>query len=106
MQAEATKVALSIPESHACYAGHFPGDPLVPGALMVQWLVELIEAEDKKKGKSDLTITVLKSMKFILPIRPGDDCEVTITHRDEKIMIECTCKGQLVLKGQFLVESK
>ena len=33
---------LLIPAEHPCYAGHFPGDPLVPGALLAQWVAETL----------------------------------------------------------------
>ena len=101
MREESRKLLLSIPQTHACYEGHFPGDPLVPGALMIQWLAELIQKEFP-----GVTLRSLKSMKFINPIRPGNQCEVLLNLQVGKLKVNCLIGGQSSLQGLFLVDGK
>ncbi len=98
MREEIHKLHLSIPREHDCFEGHFPGDPLVPGALMIQWLAELIQ-----NALPADTLSTLKVMKFISPVRPGDQCEVLLKRKDQKLMVECSIAGQPSLQGQFIV---
>lgn len=101
MNAEDHKLYLSIPESHACFIGHFPGDPLVPGALMIQWLVDLIQ-----EAFPTWALSSLKVMKFTAPVRPGDQCEVLLRLQDHKLTVECFIHNQLALQGQFLIHTQ
>ncbi len=90
---------LEIPAEHPCYAGHFPGDPLVPGALLVQWVAEKIP--DLLPGHTPVT---LRSMKFLAPVRPGYGCVVELTVTGNKLSCTGRCNGTPVFQGQFLLE--
>lgn len=60
-----------VPSVHPCYAGHFPNQPIVPGALMLAWLRELTEEKLQKSiGKID-------SAKFMQPVLPGDQLSIS-----------------------------
>jgi 3-hydroxyacyl-[acyl-carrier-protein] dehydratase len=90
---------LAIPAEHPCYAGHFPGDPLVPGALLVQWVAEKIS--DVLHGHTPVT---LRSMKFLAPVRPGYRCLVALAISGNKLTFTGSCDGTPVFQGQFLLE--
>ena len=36
-------VDLALPDDHAAFAGHFPGRPVLPGVVQVDWAVNLAE---------------------------------------------------------------
>ncbi|MEP6673976.1 MAG: 3-hydroxyacyl-ACP dehydratase [Ferruginibacter sp.] len=57
---------LQLNEKHSIYEGHFPGQPVVPGACFLQILKELIEVIIEKK------IQLLKAdeLKFLIPVNP------------------------------------
>ena len=81
------------PRRHPGYEGHFPGNALVPGALLLHWVCKAVE--DFYAGRRVLTIN---TMKFLAPVRPGDAllmrvsldgagdrCSVTVVRGDEMV---------------------
>ena len=50
--------------------GHFPGNPLVPGALQIEWLMELLPA--------DAGLPVVENAKFLKPLRPPVEAELAL----------------------------
>lgn len=61
-------VRLRFPSSHPAFAGHFPGAPLVPGALL---LAEALEALGLARAGLEIA-----SAKFLLPVAPETEVEV------------------------------
>jgi 3-hydroxyacyl-[acyl-carrier-protein] dehydratase len=60
--------SLSIPEDHASFAGHFPGVPVLPGAILLD---ETLRAIGRARG-IDLTQWLIVSAKFLDAVRPRD----------------------------------
>jgi 3-hydroxyacyl-[acyl-carrier-protein] dehydratase len=63
---------LSVPSAHPAYAGHFPGRPILPGALLLD---EALHALAEHEGIPRATCSV-KSAKFPSPVRPGEALEL------------------------------
>jgi 3-hydroxyacyl-[acyl-carrier-protein] dehydratase len=63
-----------IPEDHPAFAGHFPGAPILPGALLLDEALAAVV--------SDLELDIgewqVATAKFFEPVRPGD--EITVEH--------------------------
>ena len=57
-------VAYAFETDHKTASGHFPGNPIIPGALLLDHVLRAM----------DLPATALqfRSVKFLHPIRPGD----------------------------------
>jgi 3-hydroxyacyl-[acyl-carrier-protein] dehydratase len=53
---------------HPTAAGHFPGNPIIPGAALLD---EVLEAIAAVRGNL-ATPCEIASVKFLLPVRPGD----------------------------------
>lgn len=61
------------PPDHPCYADHFPGDPLVPGALLLAWIeAALIE------HAPGCRLAAIEQCKFRAPLRPGQHYRIDI----------------------------
>lgn len=64
----------TIPPDHACLPGHFPGRPLVPGVVVLERVVDAIEAVH---GPLPAPLR-LPQVKFLQPLLPGEVADVAI----------------------------
>ena len=65
---------LDVAADHPAFAGHFPGMPILPGALLLDEALHVIE----KDRNLDLTQWQVTAAKFLEAVRPGD--ALTIEH--------------------------
>jgi len=74
MSAPGTRLhtALAIAAEHPCFAGHFPGRPILPGALLLDEALRVIE----QAHALDLTRWQIASAKFLGFVRPGEALSV------------------------------
>lgn len=61
-------VSLPIAADHPAYAGHFPGQPILPGVVLLD---EALHALAARLGRQDAAWQ-LKSVKFHSPVQPGE----------------------------------
>ena len=81
---------------HPCGAGHFPGNPIIPGALLLDEVLALIGAH---AGLDEGTWHI-RSAKFPQPVRPGDEVHIYYTRTASgEIRFECDVSGSKVLAG-------
>ncbi len=66
--------ACRVPRDLDCFAGHFPGAPLVPGVLQLDWAMEL-GAELLNESPR---IAEIESLKFPAPLGPGDSFRILV----------------------------
>jgi acyl-CoA synthetase (AMP-forming)/AMP-acid ligase II len=59
---------------HPAFSGHFPGYPLLPGALLLDWIIERAAAE----WRVPITELGIEQTKFLLPVRPGAFLRLTL----------------------------
>ncbi len=77
---------LRVPEDLAYTEGHFEGDPIVPGVVLIDWALTLAE-----HTFSDLPeLTEFRHVKFKNPLQPGDTCRLEIEWNAEKQSIQFT----------------
>ena len=62
-----TQTALPIDFDHPAFAGHFPGNPIVPGVVLLDEALQAIA------GITGLPLSTceLRSVKFLSPLTPG-----------------------------------
>jgi 3-hydroxyacyl-[acyl-carrier-protein] dehydratase len=59
---------VEMPADHPAFAGHFPGMPIVPGALLLDEALHTIGTD----RNLDLTQWQVSAAKFLEAARPGD----------------------------------
>jgi len=95
-----TIIILSIPTDHAAFAGHFPGNPIVPGVLLLDESLRSIAAV------CGVTITAcsIVTAKFASPARPGEALQLDFT-RVEGARVNFTIRtpDRLVARGTFSI---
>jgi 3-hydroxymyristoyl/3-hydroxydecanoyl-(acyl carrier protein) dehydratase len=70
-----TVTTLTIAAEHPALAGHFPGEPIVPGVLLLDEMVRAVEADGGVAGAAGWQIG---TAKFLKPVRPGET--LTVEH--------------------------
>lgn len=76
---------------HPTAAGHFPGNPIIPGALLLDHALRAIGAG------APLEIQVAK---FLRPVRPGDSVAIRWQHQDGgAVKFECRVGDEIALSG-------
>ncbi|MDO8342589.1 MAG: hypothetical protein Q7T48_05265 [Cellvibrio sp.] len=90
------ELRLPIPREHRCFADHFPGAPLVPGALLLKWIMALLA--EAKCGH----VNYLKQIKFLAPVQPGDELRICVAPSAvaQTLTVAAYNGEALVLKGQ------
>ena len=95
-----TTVERGFPPDHASASGHFPGNPIIPGALL---LSEVLRAIETDLGNT-LCPFQIKSAKFRHPVRPGDRLLIEFSGPDrDRIKFNCTAAGTEVLAGEVVL---
>ncbi len=60
----------TVPEDHPSFVGHFPGQPLLPGALLLAEVLEAAQRVPALAARLGAQPT-LAAAKFLAPVRPG-----------------------------------
>jgi 3-hydroxymyristoyl/3-hydroxydecanoyl-(acyl carrier protein) dehydratase len=60
------ETTFSLPANHPACAGHFPGNPIVPGVILLDEAIHAIESA------TGLALRRIVSVKFFSPAMPGD----------------------------------
>ena len=68
---------LLVPASdHPIFVGHFPGSPVLPGVVVLGWM---IAAAERFLGRELLPPTRLHNVKFPLVLLPGQTVDLNVT---------------------------
>ena len=84
-------------EDHPSLAGHFPGNPVIPGVVLLETVLTTCKA-----WLPESRVSGLESVKFLRPVRPGDRFEVTLRRDgDDAIRFRCV-DGETVFASGIL----
>lgn len=91
-----------FPLDHPAAQGHFPGNPIIPGAVLLSETLRAIEAS------LDLSLSPgqLGSAKFLHPARPGDRVRIEFSDSTRgAIKFACSVGPVTVLTGVVTCEA-
>lgn len=85
---------------HPAGGGHFPGNPIIPGALLLDRMLDAM-------GRSGIDRQEVKIAKFLHPVRPGDEVTFRWRETDRDVSFECvlTGSGEIALSGSAAQEA-
>jgi 3-hydroxymyristoyl/3-hydroxydecanoyl-(acyl carrier protein) dehydratase len=64
---------VTIPHDHACFPGHFPGNPILPGVLLLQRVMALAQSQLTEVSQNKILQNfTLRNVKFLAVVSPGD----------------------------------
>jgi 3-hydroxymyristoyl/3-hydroxydecanoyl-(acyl carrier protein) dehydratase len=81
-------------------AGHFPGNPVVPGVLLVDAVVAAAEA---RLGRP-VSVTRMPLVKFLTPLQPGQEARLELEFADPQVEFTVTRGTAIVAKGRLVVD--
>ena len=67
---------IRIEADHPSLPGHFPGRPLVAGVILLEHVANAL------REWRHLTLACVAEAKFLAPLEPGQDAELTLTEGD------------------------
>jgi len=83
------RARLSFPASHPAFAGHFPGAPMVPGALLIAEALAALGLGAAGAG--------IAAAKFLHPVGPDSEVEVRCEAGESgALRLELRAGGRLV----------
>ncbi|MEO6352085.1 MAG: hypothetical protein ABIO19_13310 [Burkholderiaceae bacterium] len=94
---------LQIASDHPAFAGHFPGQPIVPGVVLLD---ETLHAIGDAIG-IDLSSCRINSVKFLSPARPGEPVSVSFQISDNRsIRFDILSDARKVATGSIPIPAK
>lgn len=68
-------LSFSISQNHPSFPGHFPGNPILPGVLLLELVMSYAQLHIK-----DVTENyTLLNVKFLASVSPGDELSLTFS---------------------------
>jgi 3-hydroxymyristoyl/3-hydroxydecanoyl-(acyl carrier protein) dehydratase len=89
--------AARVPADHPCLAGHFPGDPIVPGVV----LLELVEQAARDRFGAQLRVVRFPNVKFLSPLRPDEVMRIVLQGSAAQLRFSCHCDTRLLAQGSL-----
>lgn len=87
---------------HPAAQGHFPGNPVIPGAVL---LSEVLRAAQGQWGAGLSSCRIL-SAKFLAPVRPGDRLIMELSRAGPtRFHFSGTVGGRAVLRGEAVCDA-
>jgi 3-hydroxyacyl-[acyl-carrier-protein] dehydratase len=94
------ELVVTIPPGHPSLAGHFPGNPIVPGAVI---MAEISAAASERFP--DLRVKGVRRAKFLAPVKPGQQLQIHLQQRSGgDIDFECTLDTGPCITGSLIIE--
>jgi 3-hydroxymyristoyl/3-hydroxydecanoyl-(acyl carrier protein) dehydratase len=88
-----------IPVDAPYFAGHFPGDPLVPGVVILERVIE----EISRRAGAPQWAERLEAVKFLAPLRPGDELSIDLESAADATTVRFECRSGVRSVAQGLI---
>lgn len=86
--------ALRIDAGHPSLPGHFPGQPVVAGVILLDRLAASVEA--RKLGR----LCQLTTVKFRAPLLPGEQANMQVSVNADRLRFRFTRGDELLADGE------
>jgi 3-hydroxymyristoyl/3-hydroxydecanoyl-(acyl carrier protein) dehydratase len=91
--------SIRIAANHPALPGHFPGQPIVPGVVLLDRV--LIEAE--RWLQRPVHPSSLPNAKFTAPLLPEQDAELQLKLEGDELRFSLTRNGAAIAQGLFRI---
>lgn len=97
------QLAHAVPIDHPAFAGHFPGQPLLPGALILAEVMEAVQRVPALVARLGSHPT-LAAAKFLAPVRPGSMLSIELHPESgaaRGVRFDVRCDGVVAVTGRL-----
>lgn len=89
-----------VPHDHPCLPGHFPGRPVVPGVVVLDHVLQAVEAQHGPRAAMRLP-----QVKFVQPLLPGQTASVTLEGDGPRWRFRVQRAEALLVSGELVAEA-
>jgi 3-hydroxymyristoyl/3-hydroxydecanoyl-(acyl carrier protein) dehydratase len=101
----------SIAADHPSLPGHFPGHPLVPGVVMLNYVMDAVldkvfqtTGAAASVGATRPSIRGIRRIKFLQPLSPSQIFRVEVAEPEsQKVGFRCWAGDVLLAEGQLVL---
>ena len=86
--------SLRIPAQHPSLPGHFPGNPVVPGVVLLDQVASALERAGAGR------FARIAAVKFIAPLLPDEDAELHVHCEGTRVRFRIEREGSPILRGE------
>jgi len=94
------RVPLHFPADHPAFAGHFPGQPLLPGVSLLAEVLEAVLAEPGLAARVG-PAPRLGAVKFFVPVRPDTRLSLSFDETPAAVRFDVQGAQGVVASGHF-----
>ncbi len=95
-------IVISFAADHPAARGHFPENPIIPGAVLLSEAVRAVG----NATHVDLSRCSISAAKFPSPSRPGDRVDIAYVVKGDSISLTGSVAGRSVLKAEVACAAK
>ena len=97
---EVTQVGhFSVDPALPWFAGHFPGNPILPGVVQLAWV--LAACHERFPGISPERFSAMSRIKFKRPVKPGAKLALRLRRDGTVVRFDFTEHGEISTQGQL-----
>jgi len=94
------EIELPIDASLPAFDGHFPGAPVLPGAMLLALVLRAVARQPAWAGKAGPTPCV-QQVKFLAAVGPGQRLHIRLNDSDRAIAFSVRRGETVVARGQI-----
>ena len=85
----------AVPAQHPSLAGHFPGNPIVPGVLLLEYVLEAARAWRGPASR----LAGLPAVKFLSALQPAERFDIHLADEGPRIRFTCSAGARVLAQG-------
>jgi acyl-coenzyme A synthetase/AMP-(fatty) acid ligase/3-hydroxymyristoyl/3-hydroxydecanoyl-(acyl carrier protein) dehydratase len=89
-----------IPAGHPAFDGHFPGQPILPGVVLLSLVMQAVDRQPLLRQRLGAT-PLIDAVKFIAPVAPGTRLRVALAEQGRGVAFDVWDGARCVAKGKL-----